>query len=49
MSKNPHVGSSYEDFLGENGILQEVIEGAEKRASDVELAKANEQLRNQVS
>jgi hypothetical protein len=31
VNKNPHIGSSFEDFLEEDGTLEEVNSGAQHR------------------
>ncbi|MCP4367564.1 MAG: XRE family transcriptional regulator [Deltaproteobacteria bacterium] len=37
--KNPHIGSSFEDFLKEDGIYEEVTAVAVKRSLALELEK----------
>lgn len=46
MAKNPHIGSSLEDFLEEEGILEEVTAVAVKRtlALQIEAAMEAQQL-----
>ncbi len=38
--KNPHIGSSFDDFLKEDGIYEEVTAVAVKRSLAMELEKA---------
>ncbi len=40
MSKNKHLGSSFDDFLEEEGILEEVTLAAKKRAMALQLEEA---------
>ena len=42
MKKNKHIGSSFDDFLKEEGILEEVETRAIKRALVMEIQKAME-------
>lgn len=41
--KNPHLGSDFDDFLEEEGILEEVNAAAVKRVIAMEVAEAMEQ------
>ncbi len=45
--KNPHIGSSFDDFLKEDGIYEEVTAVAVKRSLALELEKTMKQ-RGQV-
>lgn len=38
-TKNPHIGSRFEDFLAEEGILDEVTAAAQKRVVSWQLAQ----------
>lgn len=40
---NPHLGSDFDDFLEEEGILEEVNAAATKRVIAMEVAEAMEQ------
>jgi DNA-binding phage protein len=45
MPKNPHIGSSFEDFLKEDGTLEEVNTGAQKRLLAHQLDAARKRRR----
>lgn len=45
MAKNPHIGSPFEEFLAEEGILSEVEEIALKRVLAWQIQKAMEEKR----
>lgn len=40
MTKNPHVGSSFESFLAEDGIFEEVALGAAKMVIALQMTDA---------
>ena len=40
MAKNPHHGSSFDDFLAEEGLLEEVTYGASRKIVAFQIAAA---------
>ena len=45
MAQNPHIGSSFEEFLKEDGTLEEVNAGAQKRLLALQLNEARKRRR----
>lgn len=45
MTKNPHIGSSFESFLAEDGILEEVQLAATKKVIALQIAEAMKKKR----
>jgi antitoxin HicB len=43
MTKNPHIGSDFEDFLAEEGILEDCQLAASKKVIAMQIAQAMEQ------
>lgn len=43
--KNPHLGSKFDDFLEEQGLLEEVTTAAMKRVLALQIARAMEKQR----
>jgi hypothetical protein len=48
-AKNPHIGSSFDDFLKEEGIFEELQAQAIKEVSAWQLKKAKKRKRTPVS
>lgn len=40
MTKNPHLGDNFDDFLAEEGLLEEVTLGATKKVLAAQIADA---------